>query len=53
MYWLDIGFFVLSLSLGGCGGPVSPHGHAYCGDGHPPAGTSCRTVTAGERGNLW
>ena len=26
MYWLDIGLFVLSLSLAGCGGPVSPHG---------------------------
>ena len=55
MYWLDIGFFVLSLTLTGCGGPASPHGDAYCGDGHPPAGTCCRAVGAGGlgRGNLW
>ncbi len=53
--WIDAGLIGLSLSLIGCTGPASPHGTpgvsrdagtppvlvACCGDGHPPAATSC------------
>ena len=50
MYWLDIGFFVVSLTLTGCGGPAGPHGSTAAAGtvtprpASPAAGMNSRTV---------